>query len=1005
MKRKVMFLLAMLVMSISLVTAQVKRVTGVVIAEEDGMPVVGASVLVKGTTVGTVTDFDGNFVLNNVPSNAKEITVSYIGMVKQDLAIKPTMKVVLKSDSEMLDEVVVTGYGTQRKASFTGAASVINNDVMEKKADANFVKSLEGSIAGLSMSNSSSAPGTWGSVNVRGMGSLSSSSQPLYVIDGMPVNSDYDSMSSSSNNFLDPMASINPNDIETVTVLKDASATAIYGSRAANGVIVITTKKGGQSKMNINLDIKQGVSTVAHNNMNYANASETMDLFAKGYAARTGKTYDAAYSYLKGYLGWDGTSSYDWMDLVTRNGYYQDYNLSVQGGNGDTHYFISGEYLDTEGIVIGSDMKRYSGRVNLDSKYKIFTVGMNSSVSYNKKNSFSQSTGGSMSSPLVAAQSSCLPTDAPYNEDGTYNMTTLTYNPLALRDSKLGDLSEVSNLTVNLNPYLRVDFGKGFWAKTNLGVNIMDQRQYDYWSAIYNKQAMSYNGLGMEYNSRTTTITWTNTFGWDKTFKGKHNLGIMVGQEAQSVDYFYEYYERTDFPFAASGYRDMSTAGTSGDSEYYKRERKLASYFADAHYDYMGKYYASASYRRDGSSVFGTNNRWGNFWSVGLKWRLSEENFLKDNEVITNAAIRVSDGTVGNQDLPSWYAARGYYQSGYNYNSAAGMVPYQISNPDLTWETSNKFDVGFDLSFINRLHFTFDFYNELTRDALYQVPLSQTTGMTTAYMNIGKVRNRGIEFGINANIVNKKDFTLNASATLTYNQNRVIKLATSDPIESTYTVLEEGHPYRQFYMKEFAGVDRETGKALYYLNETGDETTTDWNSAAKRYVGSADPKVYGGFSLNSTFYGFDLGLTFNYRLGGKVYDSAAAYTGRGTSLRTPLKTIVYNSWTEDNKDAKYPQWIQGTNNGLNTGSQHSSLFLMSGNYLRLSNIAFGYTLPSKLTKKAFLQKVRVYTTFDNVFTITAKDFIGYTPDTFSSGVIAWQYPATFTFTGGVQLTF
>jgi hypothetical protein len=333
------------------------------------------------------------------------------------------------------------------------------------------------------------------------------------------------------------------------------------------------------------------------------------------------------------------------------------------------------------------------------------------------------------------------------------------------------------------------------------------------------------------------------------------------------------------------------------------------------------------------------------------------------------------------------------------------MVPYQISNPDLTWETSNKFDVGFDLSFINRLHFTFDFYNELTRDALYQVPLSQTTGMTTAYMNIGKVRNRGIEFGINANIVNKKDFTLNASATLTYNQNRVIKLATSDPIESTYTVLEEGHPYRQFYMKEFAGVDRETGKALYYLNETGDETTTDWNSAAKRYVGSADPKVYGGFSLNSTFYGFDLGLTFNYRLGGKVYDSAAAYTGRGTSLRTPLKTIVYNSWTEDNKDAKYPQWIQGTNNGLNTGSQHSSLFLMSGNYLRLSNIAFGYTLPSKLTKKAFLQKVRVYTTFDNVFTITAKDFIGYTPDTFSSGVIAWQYPATFTFTGGVQLTF
>jgi TonB-linked SusC/RagA family outer membrane protein len=984
MKKRLMLLLTCLFVGIGLATAQISKVAGLVTSEDDGLPVVGASVLVKGTTVGTVTDMDGKFTLTNVPSSAKILVVSYIGMQSKEVGIKEYQTIVLSSDAELLDEVV-------------------NNDVMERKADANFVKSLEGSVAGLTMNNSSSMPGTWGSVNVRGMGSLSSSSQPLYVIDGMPVNSDYDTMSS-VNNYLDPMASINPSDIETVTVLKDAAATAIYGSRASNGVIVITTKRGGKSKLNVNLDVKQGVSSMAHNNMNYANAEQTMDLFARGLVARypSNYTYDSARDYLTNkYFGWDGTSSYDWMDLITRSGYYQDYNLSFNGTTGDTNYYVSGEYLDTEGIIIGSDMSRYSGRVNLDTKYKFIQVGMNTSISYTEKNSFSQSTGGSFSNPQVAAVSSWLPFYAPYNEDGTYNLSSANYNPLAIRDKNLGDLSTVDNLTINANPYLRLDFGKGFWFKTNLGVNIMDQRQYDYWSAVYNAQGMNYNGLGMEYNSRTSTITWTNTVGWNKSFNQLHNVSVLLGQEAQSVHYFYEYYEASDFPFADSGMRDMSTAGSPIESEYYKKERKLASYFADAHYDYDGKYYVSGSFRRDGSSVFGANNRWGNFWSFGLKWRLSQENFLKDNAVITNAAIRLSDGTVGNQDLTSWYAARGYYQSGSNYNSSPGMVPAQISNPDLTWETSNKFDIGFDLSFIDRIHLTFDYYNELTKDALYSMPLSMTTGMASTYKNIGKVRNRGIEVGLGANIVRQKDFTLDASATLTYNQNRVIKLATSDPIESTYTVIQEGYPYRQFYMKEYAGVDRETGKALYYLNETGDETTTDWNSASKRYVGSADPKVYGGFAINSTFYGFDLGLNFNYRLGAKVYDSGHNYTGWGTSFRTPLKELVENSWTEDNKDAKYPQWIYGDT----SATQNSTRFLMNGNYLRLSNITLGYTLPKNLTQKAFMQKVRLYTTFDNVFTITAKDFVGYTPDTYASGVIAWQYPAMFTFTGGVQVTF
>ena len=351
MKRKLMLLLTCLFVGIGLVTAQITKVTGTVISEEDGLPVVGASILVKGTTVGTVTDMDGKFTLSNVPSSAKTLVVSFIGMATQEVAIKQTVNITLKSDAEVLEEVVVTGYGVQRKASFTGAAAIIGEDVIAKKSDANFVKALEGAVPGVQMSNSTSMPGVWSEIYVRGRGSLNSGTQPLYVIDGMPVNSETDGMSTTTNNNFDPMAAINPSDIESVTVLKDAAATAIYGSRAANGVIVITTKKGKEGKMSINLDIKQGFVSMGNHNMDYANAQESMNLFAHGRSVAYGNTYDESYDYLKkvyqGY-GWDGVSSYDWMDAITRKGYYQDYNVNLQGRSGSTGYYVSLGYLDTE---------------------------------------------------------------------------------------------------------------------------------------------------------------------------------------------------------------------------------------------------------------------------------------------------------------------------------------------------------------------------------------------------------------------------------------------------------------------------------------------------------------------------------------------------------------------------------------------------------------------------------------------------------------------------------
>lgn len=700
------------------------------------------------------------------------------------------------------------------------------------------------------------------------------------------------------------------------------------------------------------------------------------------------------------YFGWDRKSSYDWMDAISRKGYYQDYNLNMQGRTGSTGYYVGLGYLNTEGLIIGSDLERFSGRLNLDTKFKWATLGVNSSYSYTTQNGFSLSTAGSMSSPLTAAVSSQTPMDPFYDSEGNYANIN-NYNPLALMDEKTGELNQSNTQMVNLNPYFQIDFGKGIYAKTTLGVNINELRQYQYWSALYNPQAQDYNGLGQQYNSKSTVVTWNNIIGWNYKFADKHDISLMLGQEMQKKSYFYEYYAKSDFPFAASGMRDLTTAGTDQGNEYYKQEARLASYFADVHYSYADKYYLSGSFRRDGSSVFGTDNRWGNFWSVGGKWRISGEEFLSENEIITNATLRASYGTVGNQDI-SWYAARGFYSSGYNYNQMPGMRPTSIPNPELTWEVSKKFDIGFDLSFLQRIHLTFDFYNEETSDALFEIPLSMTTGISKTYQNIGSIRNRGIEFSINTSIIQNNDLNWNFFANLTWNKNEVIKLSTDDPLEYTYQIIEQGHPYSQFYMKEYVGIDHETGKPLWYLNKEGDETTSDYNAAAKRYVGDADPKVLGGFGTNLTWKGVDFNLNFNYRLGGKVYNSGAAFTGFGMAFRTPLEDVALNSWTPENKNAKYPQYIyRDPNNATAT----SSRYLYSGNYLRISNVTLGYTLPKTWTQKAFIQKLRAYVSVDNLYTFTASDFVGYNPETSANGVIAWQYPATCTFIGGIQLTF
>ncbi len=430
MKKKLFLLCTCFFAYISIAMAQVSKVTGVVISEEDNLPIVGASVLIKGTNTGTVTDIDGKFTLGNIPANAKKVIISFIGMQSRELDIKPELNVILKSDTEVLDEVVVTGYGVTKKSTFTGAANVAGSTTLESRTDANFMKALEGSMPGVQMNNSTSMPGAQANVYIRGESSVNSGTQPLYIIDGMPMNSDTDAETASYNRAFNPLANINTADIESVTVLKDANATAIYGSRAANGVIVITTKKGQEGAMHIDLDIKQGFTNIAPNNFSFCNAQQTADLFARGLVNSDPEkyTYESAMAKIKSDYNWDGTQNYDWLDAITRTGYYQDYNISFSGGNGKTRYYASLGYLNQEGVAINSDMKRYSARLNLETSYKWFNFGFNTSFALADMDAFSQSTGGSYSNPFVSATLKATPLDPFYNEDGSYN-TSISYNP------------------------------------------------------------------------------------------------------------------------------------------------------------------------------------------------------------------------------------------------------------------------------------------------------------------------------------------------------------------------------------------------------------------------------------------------------------------------------------------------------------------------------------------------------------------------------------------------
>ena len=1026
-----MLFIAAFFLMIGTALAQTK-VNGTVVTQLDNEPVIGASIMVVGTNEGTVTDANGRFELV-MPEGKKTLRITYVGMEPLEVSARPNMRIVLADDENALSEIVVTGYGVTRKAAFTGAASTVSSKTIANKTDANPIKALDGSVSGLQLTMASGQPGAPATIFIRGRNSLNSGTQPLYVVDGVTYSSDVVGIRAEEGQEISPLANLNANDIETITVLKDATATSIYGARAANGVIVITTKKGKGGKPKVNFNAKIGwqfMPAYKHFKYNPAGADQYNELWAEAcanekadlgadsgvqyYMDGLGLNYDA--QGYKDFMIW-GTEIYtqegkttNWLDEVTRTGFTQNYSVDVQGGGavaGTPSYYLSLDYLKDQAIVIGKDLQRYSFRFNFEHEpSKVVKFGFNTNFVYSETNMGAG--GGYFTDPITQAfmQSPLSPV---YTEEGAWNFKTVNdYNPVAIRSGK-GDQSLAKQYRVLFSPWVQINFMKDlhFLSRASIDAHVVDE--FGFWSFMQ-PQGKDMRGMGEDSNNYNIHLSITNTLNYIKTFNKVHNLNVMLSQEAQKTILKQAYLAGSNYP--VEDMPQVQLAATPSSARTTMDRMTLASFFGNVEYDYANKYYLSASLRADGSSRFSKDNRWGVFASVGAKYRISAEKFMEGTKNwLQNLTLRASYGSSGNSEVGgSWYASRDLYGFGWNYNSQPGMAYEQMGNNDLKWERTKKFNIGLDATLFGRFNLEFDYYVHNTTDMVFAVPASYAMGLTSYYKNIGELQNKGIEFTLGVNILKNKDWNWNVTLTGSHNKNVVKKLSTDMPIEGTYQTTEVGYPIYQFKMKEYAGVDSETGEPMWYLNETGSETTKDYNAAAKRYVGDANPSFLGSFTNNLNWKGIDFSFQLNYSFGRKIYGNSLRYDEQiGGSFGQNFTQYVYdNRWKQPGDITDVPRLNAGY--GLGTEStlanSHSSRYLMDGNYVKLRNITLGYTFPSEWTEKFYVSRLRVYVQADNLYTWGCKNYRGFDPSSVgANGVQWWNFPQSRNVVFGVNVSF
>ena len=1060
MKRKLMLLLACLFVGIGLVTAQTQKVTGVVISEEDGQPVIGASVLVKGTQVGAITGVDGDFTLPNVPSSAKTLVISYIGMQTQEVAIKPSVKVMMKSDTEMLDEVMVVAYGTAKKSAFTGSASVIKSETLEKRQVSNLSNALSGTVSGVQTQSTNGQPGTSATVRIRGIGSMYASNNPLYVVDGIPYEGD--------------ISAVNSQDIESMTVLKDAAAAALYGARGANGVILVTTKKGKSGDTQISLDARWGVNSRLVKNYDVLqNANTYMETaysaLYNGYLYNSGYTAERAYQlanadlfpklgyqvytipdgqYLIGRngklnpyatLGYsDGDYYYtpdNWSDEMFQSNLRQEYNLSVSGGSDKLSYYLSASYLNDEGIIENSGFERISTRMNVDYQAKKWLkLGVN--LSYSNVTSRSpgdQDTDAATSSgnaffvgnfiaPIYPMYVRNADGSFQYNANTGYHVydygdgssTNFTRNFMSMSNPMSGFLYDTEKYLMDIlngKWYAKIDIIDGLSLTASLGLHIDNTRQHSVGNKYYGQSA-SYGGSVMQYSSRVYSLDQQYLLNYKKTF-GNHNLDILAGYESMDFNteshYILGYNMYSDKNWTASNIIDRKN-GSGSYNEY-----ATIGIITRASYDFNEKYYGSVSYRRDASSRFHPDNRWGNFWSVSAAWDMAKENFISQYDWINMLKLKASFGQQGNDNL--YY--KGYtnyypYLDQFTVSGSDGVfsdgVLYYKGSKDITWETSNSFNVGVDFALLGgRIDGTIEYFNRQTKDMLYYKPVAMSNGYTQLPMNIGSVRNSGVEIELNYTPIETNDlkWVINWNGTLM--KNKILELhpdLKGEMIDGSY-IYREGESLYQMYLTKYAGVDPDSGEALYWAkDENGVEyKDKDWSAAYnsnRQASGDLLPTIYGGVGTTLEYRGFDFSIQCAYQLGGTIYDSgyqAFMHGGDSHYMGYNWHKDILNAWTPENRNTNNPR-VDAIDKYTNSSSDR---WLTSSDYFSINNITLGYTLPKRWLRSLGIGSLRIYGAADNVALFSARK--GLDPRMSYTTASTDRYTPIRTISGGLKVTF
>ena len=986
-----------------------KRVTGVV-KDVMGEPLIGANVVEKGrSTNGVITDFNGKFTLE--VDESASLVVSYIGYLAQDIPTKGKgdFHIILKEDTNTLDEVVVTGYGDFKKATYTGSASVLTTEKLEALPVVSVGQMIESNIPGISVvAGTSSQPGAKTTLRVRGVASMNASTEPLYVLDGVPIPSydlsNFTSMSEAGG--MGFIETLNPADIESITVLKDAASASLYGAKGANGVVLITTKKGKEGKLRVNMAAKYGITDFAYTYRPLMGGEERRELIHEGlvnFQLDKGVSEQEAQQYADANIDQyakrlpQGYS--DWESALFKTGYQQDYNLSASAGNQNSSFIGSLGYTKQTGVSLNSEMERFTGRVDASNKYKKVEFGMNASFSWTKNVHLPE--GKFYGSAIYASKVNLTPSTPIYNEDGTYASgyrENNGYNPILeaeVNDYYARTVRAMGTAKIAYNVWDNLKVSSVFTVDYSLTKDFFFQ-------SPDGRDGATYQGRGRMQMTDRIRYTSQNNLTYSKTF-GKHSVSAVTAFEVMKYDY-------EDLYAAKKTYgQDINTslgnAADPIDADQKLQEDALMSYVASVNYSYDDKYYASFSFRRDGSSRLSPDTRWGNFWSLSASWRLSQERFMQPlKSVLSDLKLRASYGVNGN--LPSsYYGYQSTYTTGAFYSGKPSPWESTLGNEELTWEKNYALNLGLDIGLFSRVNVSLDWYTRTTKDLLMSKQLNSISGFSSLLTNVGQMRNTGVKLEVRSNNIKTKDFSWTTAFNLSHNKNKILKLADLPWFVDGRYVRKEGYPFNTIYLREYAGVGPETGSALYYDNqqdENGNYTknkVTDPGQASPIPLKDITPTISGGFMNTFNYKFIDLSFNLSYSFGGYSYDNASyILQDDGYSVISNKSTEQRRRWQKPGDITDVPRFVYGNKKG---GNYNSSRAIHSTDHIRLKSLILGLNAPKAWLQKLGIGNARIYFSGTNLLTWAAYD--QYDPE--MSGVVGFYTPPLKTYAFGLELKF